>query len=164
MPPHKLSKFQSESDSNYTISFVEFDVEDLELELSTNVFHVVLNKDDNNEDDDYRVLNFLSNEVFSIIEQENCLLFYYCEHTAIKKSERNKHLSNQEYRNALFNALFEKKKRNIPNFNFVIRNIHIPIPGDGSKDHYSSIISLEDNIDDVILLSDGIINVKGKEE
>jgi len=42
-----------------------------------------------------------------LIEHKGAVLYYYCDTAPIIKSSKNEHLSNQEYRQILFNRMFE---------------------------------------------------------
>lgn len=105
-------------------------------------------------------INEIKNTAYSLIQitkiisdfaQLNDVIFYcYCSDKPIKRAERKKYLSHQEYRSQLFCKMFEKSK----NLDFINR---IVIINDAQKgNHYIHLISKLENENIVNLISDSL--------
>lgn len=103
-----INSFATSEGSEYKISISLFksDAHDIKID----VFDLVLKQIKNCGEQNYEALLHLTKLVFDFLEDKNCIIYFYADFSPIKKSTRNAHLSNQEFRSLMFTALFEKLK------------------------------------------------------
>ena len=161
--PYKLIPLIGDKGNTHEIIFTIFQSQNFNIQISAQVIDVVL-KRLVNDSDDKKVLIQLQREALNFLTSEDCILYFYCDHAPIDKSERNKHLSNQEFRSYLFNSLFEKERNKFQikkeQFGLHVRNIHIPDKEHG--DHFISLVSTENNLKDLEVLVEEIISINEK--
>lgn len=135
-----INNFITSEGYEYKISFSLFrsDVHNVKID----VFDLVLKQIQNCGEHNYEALLHLTKLVFDFLEDKNCIIYFYADFGPIKKSKKNTHLSNQEFRSLMFSALFEKLKNKArikgESFKYILRTAEIKDP-DGN--HYITLIS-----------------------
>jgi len=158
----KKLTFTTSQGSIYLIDFTLLEINPLVDEID--VYDLLLKQESYNGQQNYEVLNFLGNEVPAFLEKNDGIIYFYCDNSEIKKNTRNAHLSNQEFRNRLFSAMFERRKVNARingnAFDFVLRNIQIKDPVNG--DHFISLISKMNQLESLQKLADEMLSIGDK--
>jgi len=156
------TNFTTSEGSEYTISFSQFnsDVHDLDIEI----YDLVLKQKKNCGDHNYEALMYLSKLVLEFLSNNECIVYFYSDNAPIKKSKRNMHLSNQEFRSKMFSALFEKLKfksrlKEKP-FNYIIRTTEIKDSEVGN--HYISLLSNTEQGEELEELTASILSMNDK--
>ncbi len=107
----KTIPFKSTTGNQYLIGFTEF--ENISLSLSVPIVNITIERIT-----DYRVsigltdLIKISRIIKDYLESNNVVLYYYCDNKEIERSKKNLSRSPQEYRNILFDKLFEIGSKN----------------------------------------------------
>lgn len=134
MPLEQIIPFESKGGNQYLISFkvfesgIDFGIPIIDVSLVL-VESITVNIS-------ISELFSISELVFEYLNNNDVVLYYYCDITEIKRSYKNKNMLPQEFRNILFTKLFEKKRAdNMLKNDIVIHN-------EKNNDiHYISLIS-----------------------
>jgi len=137
MPFDKIIPFLSSKGNKYLLKFEQFHykIDNLNIPI---IDITLLQEDIDNQTNTFNDLLRIADYVLEYINENNVILYYYCDHKEIKK--RIKNISPQEYRFNLFSALFNRKAES----NFIKKSIIISDIENG--DHFITIISkIEDS-------------------
>ncbi len=156
-----INNFTTSEGSEYAISFSLFksDVHDIKID----VFDLVLKQTKKRGEQNYEALLHLSKLVFEFLADKNCIIYFYADFSPIKKSDKNTHLSNQEFRSKMFSTLFEKLKNKArikgESFRYLKRTTEIKDP-DGN--HYITLISNIEQGEELEELNSAILSMNDK--
>ncbi len=97
-------------------------------------------------------LSLLAEIMRKFISENNVILYCYCDHAEIVRSDKRQNTSPQEYRSLLFSAMFAKQG----NDDYVNQLIVI----NDKVDHYIHLISNKNNNKDIELLKREVLSNK----
>ncbi|QNN43418.1 hypothetical protein [Pedobacter roseus] len=124
---------------NYLIQFEFLDKHILPKSLAVDVVDVLISVENNVGINNGYTLSLLAEIMRKFILENNVILYCYCDHAEIVRSDKRRDTSPQEYRSLLFSAMFAKQ---------------------GNDDYVNQLIVINDKVDHYIHLISNINNVK----
>jgi hypothetical protein len=137
---------------NYLIQFEFLDKHILPKELKVGVVDVLISVENNVGINNGYTLSLLAEIMSKFISENNVILYCYCDHAEVVRSDKRQGTSPQEYRSLLFSAMFAKQG----NDDYVNQLIVI----NDKVDHYIHLISNKNNIKDIELLKMEVLSNK----
>lgn len=94
----------------------------------------------------------ISQSIKEYLEENNVILYAYCDNKEIIRSKKNLKMLPQEFRSSLFSSMFNRKSNRL----FINERIIISDPENG--DHYIHLISREENRDQIEAIANMVKN------
>ncbi len=138
--------FETEEGYQYIVSFREFPPNQIDYDIPLIDISITL-VSSNIETNSLKTLNKFIKIVLEYLEQNDVIVYYYCDIAPIKiRQNRKQKYSNQEFRFNLFLLMFNKMKSDA----FYLQDIIITDNENGN--HYTSLISRTSNKEKVELV------------
>lgn len=138
--------FETEEGYQYIVSFREFPPNQIDYDIPLIDISITL-VSSNIETNSLKTLNKFIKIVLEYLEQNDVIVYYYCDTAPIKIRQNRKQIySNQEFRFNLFLLMFNKMKSDA----FYLQDIIITDNENGN--HYTSLISRTSNKEKVELV------------
>jgi len=136
MALNRVVPYTTNDGINYLIKFSVFKAEVLPEQITLPVVEIIIetNSTHDNIYNDISTIKRLLHIVLEYIHENDVVFYFYCNNKPIKKSEKNIHLSHQEFRSNLFSAMFQLDKTNRFTNKLVIIN-------DQDGNHYIHLIT-----------------------
>ncbi|MDV6169577.1 hypothetical protein R1T16_14165 [Flavobacterium sp. DG1-102-2] len=136
MALNRVVPYTTNDGINYLIKFSVFKAEVLPEQITLPVVEIIIetNSTHDNIYNDISTIKRLLHIVLEYIHENDVVFYFYCSNKPIKKSEKNIHLSHQEFRSNLFSAMFQLDKTNRFTNKLVIIN-------DQDGNHYIHLIT-----------------------
>ncbi|WP_313553017.1 hypothetical protein [Sphingobacterium multivorum] len=125
----------SKEGHEYILSFSPFDSVILPESIGLPVAEVVIATEDNKGFNNATTLFQFTAHIKEYLLNNNVILYCYCDNKEIDRCERHHHLTPQEYRSLLFEAMFMRAKDN----EFVVKTIVLTDSSDES--HFVKLIA-----------------------
>lgn len=140
----------------YLITFTEYHIETTES-LNVPVVNVIIAPESSTEAyNNAGTFNQIAACINSYLDENDVILFCYCDKGEIKKSLRRRHLSNEEYRSMLFDKMFDKQS------NTSCINKKFIIEASEEEKHFIHLICKQHNHDTVTAIAEEINRLNDK--
>jgi hypothetical protein len=155
MPVDQTIPFISKEGHEYFIIFDKIEEKAIPDGVIKTIVDVTIAIADNKGINNCHTLKQITSIIKSYLDENDVILYCFCDNKEIFRSIKHSHLTPQEYRSLLFTKLFD----NLANEEYI--NKPIVITDDEQINHHIHLISKEINQDDVNILS-GVIFGMGK--
>lgn len=156
MSLNKSITITSKEGHNYTLGFSPFDAVKLPDDIRKPVIDVVIAIEGENQFNNPKTLFTFTHHAKEYLNENDVILYCYCDNKEILRDKKHQHLSPQEYRSLLFQRLFERER------NGELLNKPIVLTDSNEEKHFIHLFSNVHNKDTVELIAEHLTDLQNK--